>query len=160
MHPLRSLGVLREWVPTAANLNLYRGRFSRVDWHSDNEPLFGARGGVEAHCFNEFRYSGALQVEGRVLSWTDEADSCWLDHGDHSWSWMANVRTSFFTVRILVWEQERINITFRWIKQHVASCSLSEDRGGMLFANVCAGFHRFLPRSLWGKALSGDSWFS
>ena len=27
--------------PTAANLNLYRGGTSRVNWHSDNEPLFG-----------------------------------------------------------------------------------------------------------------------
>ena len=31
-------------VPTAANLNLYRGRFSHVGWHSDDEPLFGKRG--------------------------------------------------------------------------------------------------------------------
>ena len=38
MKPWCAEGVL----PTAANLNLYRGRFSRVAWHSDNEPLFGA----------------------------------------------------------------------------------------------------------------------
>ena len=31
-------------VPTAANLNLYRGRSSHVGWHSDDEPLFGERG--------------------------------------------------------------------------------------------------------------------
>ena len=35
-------------------------------------------------------------------------------------------------------EQERINVTFRWIKQHVPSCSRD-----MLFANVCAGFISF-----------------
>ena len=28
-------------VPTAANLNLYRGRNSRVKWQCDGEPLFG-----------------------------------------------------------------------------------------------------------------------
>ena len=28
-------------VPTAANLNLYRGLHSRVGWHCDDEPLFG-----------------------------------------------------------------------------------------------------------------------
>ena len=33
-----------EDVPTAANLNLYWRRHSRVGWHSDNEPLFGERG--------------------------------------------------------------------------------------------------------------------
>ena len=32
-------------VPTAANLNFYRGGNSRVNWHSDDEPLFG--GGLE-----------------------------------------------------------------------------------------------------------------
>ena len=32
-----------EVVPTAANLNLYRGWKSRVGWHSDDEPLFGDR---------------------------------------------------------------------------------------------------------------------
>ena len=31
-------------VPTAANLNFYRGGNSRVNWHSDNEPLFGGSG--------------------------------------------------------------------------------------------------------------------
>ena len=31
-------------VPSAANLNLYRGRSSHVGWHSDDEPLFGERG--------------------------------------------------------------------------------------------------------------------
>ena len=34
-------------VPTAANLNLYRGRSSRGGWHSDNEPLFGEYGDVK-----------------------------------------------------------------------------------------------------------------
>ena len=50
MKPWCAEGVL----PTAANLNLYRGRFSRV--------------ASKLHCFNEFRYTGALQVEGHDLS--------------------------------------------------------------------------------------------
>ena len=37
---------------------------------------------------------------------------------------MVNVRTSFFTVRIPGLEQERINVPFRWIWQHTASCPL------------------------------------
>ena len=51
-------------VPTAANLNLHRGRNSCVRWHCDDEPLFGD-GGCEAHCFGELRYPGALQMEGK-----------------------------------------------------------------------------------------------
>ena len=33
-----------EEVPTAANLNLYRGWQSCVGWHFDDEPLFGKCG--------------------------------------------------------------------------------------------------------------------
>ena len=33
-----------EEVPTAANLNLHRGRDSCVRWHCDDEPLFGGVG--------------------------------------------------------------------------------------------------------------------
>ena len=50
-------------VPTAANLNLCRGRSSHVGWHSDDEPLFGERGS-KAHCFGELWDPGALQMEG------------------------------------------------------------------------------------------------
>ena len=54
-------------VPTAANLNLYRGWKSCVRWHSDDEPLFGGLD-LEAHCFGEFWVSSVLQMEGQVLS--------------------------------------------------------------------------------------------
>ena len=39
-------------------------------------------------------------------------------------SWMANARTSFIIGRDPDREQDRINITFRWVKQHVTSCPL------------------------------------
>ena len=54
-------------VPTAANLNLYRGRGSCVRWHCDDEPLFGGWD-FEAHCFGGFLVSSVLQMEGQVLS--------------------------------------------------------------------------------------------
>ena len=47
MKPWCTEGVL----PTAANLNLYRGRVSRVAWHIDNEPLFGKRGESRSSLF-------------------------------------------------------------------------------------------------------------
>ena len=37
-------------------------------------------------------------------------------------SWMANVRTSLHCTSPGV-EHERMNITFRWVKQHVSSCA-------------------------------------
>ena len=36
--------MLKGEVPTAANLNLYRGWKSCVGWHCNDEPLFGKRG--------------------------------------------------------------------------------------------------------------------
>ena len=57
-------------VPTAANLNLERGRDSCVRWHCDDEPLFGWEGGwdFEASCFSELLVSSVLQMELQVLS--------------------------------------------------------------------------------------------
>ena len=69
-----------EDVPTAANLNLYRGRHSRVGWHSDDEPLFGERGEAKLSVSVSFgtralnRWKGTSCPDG-------EASSCWLDHG-------------------------------------------------------------------------------
>ena len=81
-------------LPTAANLNLYRGWNSCVGWHCDDEPLFGEYGdaklivSVSLGNFAVFRWR-------RQSCPPDEGHSCRLDHGDH-------VRTSFFIVRIPV----------------------------------------------------------
>ena len=50
-HPSCSLGVMRVKVPTAANLNLYRGWASCVGWHCDDEPLFGESVGMPSSLF-------------------------------------------------------------------------------------------------------------
>ena len=54
-------------VPTAANLNLYRGRRSHVGRYSDNEPLFGRRGEARLIVLVSFGTPCALQMEGQVL---------------------------------------------------------------------------------------------
>ena len=49
-------------VPTAANLNLYQGRNSRVGWQSDGEPLFGE---VEAKLIVSVSFgTHTLQMDG------------------------------------------------------------------------------------------------
>ena len=91
---------------------------SCVGWRCDDEPLFGKCGdaklivSVSLGSFALFRWR-------RQCCSSDEGRSCRLDHGD-----------------ILVMdgqclhrtdpgrEQDRINITFRWVKQHVSSCPL------------------------------------
>ena len=86
-------------VPTAANLNLYRGWKSCVGWHCDDEPLFGKCGdanlvvSVSLGNFAVFRWR-------RQSCPNDEGRSCRLGHGDIL-SWMVNARTSSFIGRIL-----------------------------------------------------------
>ena len=116
MKPWCAEGVL----PTAANLNLYRGRFSRVAWHSDNEPLFGERG--ESKLIVSMSFGTRVRFKWKGESCPDsEADSCRLDHGDLL-VMDGQCQEKFLHCTDPGLEQERINVTFRWIKQHVASC--------------------------------------
>ena len=125
-------------MPTAANLNLYRGWKSCVGWHCDDEPLFGKCGdaklivSVSLGTFEVFRCR-------RQSCPSDEGHLCWLGHGD-----------------ILVMDgqcqDELLHRTDPWpgtgtderyVPLGQTACfllSFFEGRSGMLFANVCAGF--------------------
>ena len=71
---------------------------------------------------------------------SNEGNSCWLGHGD-ALVMDGQCQDEFRHCTDPGSDQERINnITFRWVKQHVAPCSFFKDRHGMLFANVHAGF--------------------
>ena len=107
-------------MPTAANLNLYRGRFSRVAWHSDNEPLFGARRKSKLIVSMSFGSRARFKWKGESCL-DSEADSCWLDHGDLL-VMDGQGQDEFLHCTDPGLEQERIDVTFRWIKQHVATC--------------------------------------
>ena len=107
-------------MPTVANLNLYRGRFSRVAWHGDNEPLFGVRGESKLIVSLSFGTRACFKWKGESCS-DSEAKSCWLDHGDLL-VMDGQCQDEFLHRTDPGLEQERINVTFRWIKQHVATC--------------------------------------
>ena len=109
-------------VPTAANLNLYRGWKSCVGWHCDDERLFGKCGdaklivAVSLGTFALFRWR-------RQSCPSDEGGSCRLDHGDIL-VMDGQCQDEFLHRTDPGREQDRINITFRWVKQHVSSCPL------------------------------------
>ena len=109
-------------LPTAANLNLYRGWKSCVGWHCDDEPLFGKCGdaklivSVSLGNFALFRWR-------RQSCLSNENSSCRLDHGDIL-VMDGQCQDEFLHRTSPGREQDRINITFRWVKQHVASCPL------------------------------------
>ena len=109
-------------VPTAANLNLYRGWNSCVGWHCDDEPLFRKCGdakltvSVSLGTFALFRWrrQSCPDDEGRFIL---------LGHGDIL-VMGGQCQDEFLQRTDPGREQERINITFRWVKQHVSSCPL------------------------------------
>ena len=109
-------------VPTAANLNLYRGWRSCVGWHREDEPLFGDCGDAELivsvslGTFAVFRWR-------RQSCPDDEGHLCCLGHGDILVV-DGQCQDEFLHRTDPSREQDRINITFRWVKQHVSSCSL------------------------------------
>ena len=109
-------------VPTAANLNLHRGWKSCVGCHGDDEPLFGKCGeaklivSVSLGTFALFRWR-------RQSCLADEGGSCRLDQGDIL-VMDGQCQDEFLHRTDPDWEQERINVTFRWVKQNVSSCPL------------------------------------
>ena len=109
-------------VPTAANLNLYRGWKSCVRWHCDDEPLFGKCG--DAKLIVSLSLGNFALFRWRRQSCpADEARSCRLGHG-HILVMDGQCQDEFLHRTDPGREQDRINITFRWVKQHVPSCPL------------------------------------
>ena len=87
-------------VPTAANLNLHRGWNSCVGWHRDDEPLFGECG--EAKLVVSVSFGSSAVPNGSVSPvWMMKATCAGLAVVTFL-SRMANARTSFFIVRVLV----------------------------------------------------------
>ena len=111
-------------VASAANLNLYRGRTSHVGWHSDDEPLFGEQDSLSRWALGPKRSSNGRASPVRTVKLA-RAVLVMV-----TFSWMANLRTSFFTVLILAWNTN--GLTSRSVG--------SGNRSGVLFADVCAGF--------------------
>ena len=108
-------------VPTAANLNLYQGRTSYVGWHSDVVPLFGDRGEAKLIVSVSFGTQALFKWKGKSCP-NNDGHSCWLGHGDIL-VMDGQCQDEFRHCTDPGSDQERINITFRWVKQHVASCS-------------------------------------
>ena len=124
-------------MPTAANLNLYRGWNSRVGWHCDDEPLFGECGEAKLIVSVSLGTSALFKWKGKSCP-DSEAHLCCLGHGDILLM-DGQCQDEFVRCTDPGLEQERINVTFRWNRQHAASCAL---RSGVFSANVCAGFIR------------------
>ena len=79
--PLKKPWCAEEEVPTAANLNLYRGWNSCVGWHCDDEPLFGEYGDDKLIVSVSLGSSAVFRWRRRSCP-DDEGHLCCLGHGD------------------------------------------------------------------------------
>ena len=140
MKPWRAEGE----VPTAANLSLCRGLHSRVGWHCDDEPLFGEAGCskliVSVHFGSQalFRWKGKSCPDG-------DGRSCYLGHGDIR-VMDGQCQDEFLHCTDPGLADKRINVAFRWIRQHTTSWPL---RAGV----VCR-----LPTCAQGSATVMGNW--
>ena len=148
--------LLKPWcaegeVPTAANLNLYRGGNSCVRWHCDGEPLFGVVGDSKLIVSVGFGSHAPFKWKGK--SCTDgEASACCLGHGDIL-VMDGQCQDEFLHCTDPGLERERINVRFRWVEQHAASCPL---RALQVFPLMSAGFGLRRCADRWTRPVGGE----
>ena len=139
-------------VPTWLNLNQYAGSGSLIRWHSDNEPLFGPQNAPKLIVSMSLGNSVEFKVRrgrGSVPSLIT------LDHGDLLiMDGLTQLEYVHCTASGL--QGPRVNLTFRWIAQHIASCPLSGVMGCVLPSCV-QGLAELGPRREWGW---GNKWSS
>ena len=116
-------------VPTGVNLNRYSGNGSRIPWHCDNEPLFGSPFEPKVIVSMSLGHSALFKLRRRTPENTPSQIR--LDHGDHL---VMDGLTRFEYVHSTASELlgPRVNLTFRWISQHIRSCPLAGLIGGAL----------------------------
>ena len=133
-------------MPTCANLNHYGGEGSCVRWHRDDEALFGEQGESKLIVSVSIGYSALFRWKPRS-SPDSVADSCWLHHGDLL-VMDGRCQDEYLHCTDPRLDGERVNITYRWLKNHLPQCPVGTGvvccfptcvRGSSV--SVCAGFH-------------------
>ena len=146
---------MRPWcaegeVPTAANGT------SRVNWHSDNEPLFGGSGVHKLIVSVSFGAPVLFKWRGRSCLDSGER-SCWLGHGDIL-VMDGQCQDKFLHCTSPGLEHERINVTFRWNRQHAHFCPLFKA-GVVCCLPALRKVYPIKLRGIWGTVVIGLSGF-
>ena len=126
--PLLSTRCDRREVPTGVNLNRYSGPSSCIRWHSDNEPLFGPQNAPKLVVSLSLGNSVEFKVrrgQGSVHSLIT------LDHGDLL-VMDGLTQSEYVHCTASGLQGPRVNLTFRWVAQHIASCPLAGAVGCVL----------------------------
>ena len=115
-------------LPTGVNLNRYSGPSSCIRWHSDNEPLFGPQNSPKLI----ISLSLGNPVEFKVRRVSDSVtSSITLDHGDVL-VMDGSAQSEYLHCTMPGLQRPRVNLTFRWVAQHIASCPLAGAVGCVL----------------------------
>ena len=116
-------------VPTGVNLNRYPGNGSCIPWHCDNERLFGSPFEPKVIVSMSLGHSVLFKLRRRASE--NSPSQIRLDHGDLL---VMDGLTQLEYVHSTASELEgpRVNLTYRWISQHIRSCPLASLIGGAL----------------------------
>ena len=119
--PLMAPWCVEGEVPTCANLNYYGGSGSCVRWHRDDEGVFGGAGESKlivsvSGGFSAFRWKFRPSLD-------HETDSCWLHLGDLLVT-DGRCQDEYLHSTDPKLHGERVNIIFRWLKNHLPQCPL------------------------------------
>ena len=110
-------------MPTGVNLNRYSGPSSCIRWHSDNEPLFGPQNAPKL--IVSMSLGNSRRGQGSVPSLIT------LDHGDLL-VMDGLTQSEYVHCTASGLQGPRVNLTFRWVAQHIASCPLAGAVGCVL----------------------------
>ena len=109
-------------VPTGVNLNRYAGNGSRIPWHCDNERLFGSPFEPKVIVSMSLGHSVLFKLRRRASK--NSPSQIRLDHGDLLvMDGLTQLEYEHSTASEL--EGPRVNLTYRWISQHIRSCPLA-----------------------------------
>ena len=106
-------------VPTGVNLNRYAGDGSFIPWHRDNERLFGSPSEPKVIVSMSLGHSVLFKLCRRASKKT--VTPIWLDHGDLL-VMDGLTQEEFWHSTASELEGPRVNLTYRWISQHIRSC--------------------------------------
>ena len=116
-------------VPTGVNPNRHSGNGSFIPWHRDNERLFGSPFEPKVIVSMSLGHSALFKLRRRTPENTPS--QIWLDHGDLLvMDGLTQYEYEHSTASEL--EGPRVNLTYRWISQHIRSCPLAGLIGGAL----------------------------
>ena len=115
-------------LPTGVNLNHYDGSRPCVRWHSDSESLFGPRDSPKL--IVSLSLGNPVELKVRRVS-DNVISSITLNHGDVL-VMDGSAQSEYLHCTMPGLQGPRVNLTYRWVVQHTASCPLAGVVGCLL----------------------------